>query len=98
MGADAILLIVAALDDHEVATYLVLAEALGLDVLVEVHDEEELERALAAGASLIGVNQRDLHTFEVDRTRALELGPLIPEHCTRVAESGIKERDEVCSP
>ncbi len=70
MGADAVLLIVAALEDDELIELLGLAGELGLDALVEVHDEAELARALAAGARLIGVNQRDLHTFEVDRARA----------------------------
>ena len=66
MGADCVLLIVAALDDDELRDFHALAVELGLDALVEVHDEPELERALAAGATLVGVNQRDLVTFEVD--------------------------------
>ena len=66
MGADAVLLIVAALDDAELADLHDLAEELDLDVLVEVHDEAELARALAVGATIVGVNQRDLTTFEVD--------------------------------
>ena len=68
MGADAVLLIVAALSDEELITFLSLAQELLLDALVEVHDEAEMERALEAGAELVGVNQRDLTTFSVDET------------------------------
>jgi indole-3-glycerol phosphate synthase len=95
MGADAVLLIAAVLDDHELAIFLTTAEMLGLDALVEVHDEDELDRAVSAGASMIGVNQRDLHTFAVDGERALKLVKEIPDSCLRVAESGIKTRDQV---
>ena len=70
MGADAVLLIAAALSDDELARFHALAHEVGLDALVEVHDEPELERALAVGATLVGVNQRDLVTFEVDHDRA----------------------------
>lgn len=91
MGADAILLIVAALEDDELADLHGLAVDLGLDVLVEVHDETELSRALAAGAALIGVNQRDLVTFDVDTDRAVRVGSAMPEDVLRVAESGIRE-------
>ena len=91
MGADAVLLIVAALDDQEMADFYALSTELGMDTLVEVHDESELERALAIGASLVGVNQRDLVTFEVDPGRAIRMAPLIPEGVVRVAESGIKD-------
>jgi indole-3-glycerol phosphate synthase len=89
MGADAVLLIVAALDDAELADFHELALELGLDVLVEVHDEAELERALAVGPSVVGVNQRDLVTFEVDGERAARLRPLIPPAVLAVAESGV---------
>lgn len=89
MGADAVLLIVAALDDDELAAYLALAGRLHLDALVEVHDEAELARALGAGARLVGVNQRDLRTFEVDTERALRLAAAIPDDVVAVAESGI---------
>ena len=92
MGADAVLLIVAALDDQEMADFYALSTELGMDTLVEVHDESELERALAIGASLVGVNQRDLVTFEVDPGRATRMAPLIPEGVVRVAESGIKDK------
>ncbi len=89
MGADCVLLIVAALSDSELAQLLALARSLELDALVEVHDEAELTRALAAGADMVGVNQRDLVTFEVDRQRAERLAPLMPASVVRVAESGI---------
>lgn len=89
MGASAVLLIVAALDDAELATFLETADRLRLDALVEVHDDTELGRALAAGARLVGVNQRDLATFAVDTDRAVRLAAAIPEGVVAVAESGI---------
>ncbi len=89
MGADAVLLIAAALDDHELGFLHRLATELGIDALVEVHDEGELDRALALGATLVGVNQRDLTTFEVDGERALRMAEIIPEGVVKVAESGI---------
>jgi indole-3-glycerol phosphate synthase len=89
MGADAVLLIAAALDQGELTDFHALALELGLDALVEVHDEVELERAMSVGASLIGVNQRDLVSFEVDRARARRMAALIPEGAVAVAESGI---------
>jgi indole-3-glycerol phosphate synthase len=89
MGADAVLLIVAALDDHELRDLHALAGDVGLDALVEVHDEAELDRALAVGATLVGVNQRDLVTFAVDRARAVRVAAVMPTSVTRVAESGI---------
>ncbi len=95
MGADAVLLIVAALDDGELNSLLHLSEQLALTALVEVHDELELGRALDAGARMVGVNQRDLRTFEVDRGRALALGASIPSDVVAVAESGIRDADEV---
>ena len=89
MGADAVLLIVAALSDSELADFHALALELGLDALVEVHDEGELERAQVAGATLIGVNQRDLVTFEVDTDRAVRVARSFPAGVVKVAESGI---------
>lgn len=90
MGADAVLLIAAALDDEELRAFHDLASEVGLDALVEIHDEPELERALRVGATLIGVNQRDLVTFEVDTDRAVRMAPLMPEGVVRVAESGVR--------
>jgi indole-3-glycerol phosphate synthase len=95
MGADAVLLIVAALDDSELEGLHGLATSLGLDALVEIHDEAELDRARRAGAGLIGVNQRDLHTFSVDHERARRVGALIPPGTLRVAESGISSPEDV---
>ncbi len=95
MGADCVLLIAAALDDAELAEFHGLATGVGLDVLVEIHDEAELERALAVDATLIGVNQRDLVTFEVDTDRAVRMAPLMPEGVVRVAESGVRDAADV---
>jgi indole-3-glycerol phosphate synthase len=94
MGADAVLLIVAALTDHELRGLLDLAETIGIDALVEVHDAAELDRAAALGADLIGVNQRDLVTFDVDEERAALLLPHMPDDAVRVAESGIRGPDD----
>jgi indole-3-glycerol phosphate synthase len=91
MGADCVLLIAAALDDAELVGLLELARRLGLDALVEIHDEGELSRAVAAGADLIGVNQRDLVTFAVDTARAVRMAPQMPDGVVRVAESGIRD-------
>ena len=94
MGADCVLLIVAALDDVELQELHELAGTVGLDALVEVHDEAELERALAVGARLVGVNQRDLVTFSVDTDRAVRVAGAMPDGIVRVAESGITGRDD----
>ena len=94
MGADAVLLIAAALDDAELADFHTLAVEVGLDALVEIHDETELDRAMAVGAQLLGVNQRDLVTFEVDTARAIRMAPLMPDGVVRVAESGIRGPDD----
>lgn len=94
MGADCVLLIAAVLDDDELRSFHALATDVGLDILVEVHDESELERALDVGASLIGVNQRDLRTFIVDPERAARMAPLIPASAVRVAESGVRDRND----
>jgi len=89
MGADAVLLIVAALDQPRLVELVTLSAELAIDALVECHDEVEAERALAAGATLIGVNQRDLVTFQVDQARAEKLAAVLPDHVVKVAESGI---------
>jgi indole-3-glycerol phosphate synthase len=91
MGADAVLLIVAVLERLELTNLLKLAGELELDALVEVHDEPELEQALEAGATTIGVNQRDLYTFEVDQARAERMATVIPDGTVKVAESGIRD-------
>lgn len=89
-GADAVLLIAAALDDQALRDLARAARGLGLDVLVEVHDEGELDRAVAAGADLIGVNNRNLRTLAVDVDASFRLGPAMPAGVLAVAESGLK--------
>lgn len=90
MGADCVLLIAAALAAGELIALHRLAQEIGLDVLVEIHDETELKVALAAGANLVGVNQRDLVTFQVDHQRALRMAGVMPPGVVRVAESGVR--------
>jgi indole-3-glycerol phosphate synthase len=94
-GADAILLIAALLTSAEIERYQALADHYGMDSLVEVHDRVELERALAAGARIIGVNNRDLRTFSVSLETAEQLAPHIPASILKVAESGIHSREDV---
>jgi indole-3-glycerol phosphate synthase len=94
MNADCILLIVAALNKFELAEFHNFALELGLDVLVEIHDEPELDLALEVGAKMIGVNQRNLRTFEVDQQRAVRIAKKIPGSVVRVAESGVRTRDD----
>ena len=94
MGADCLLLIAAALGRDEIDHLHKLALSIGLDVLVEVHDESELEVALEIGADMVGVNQRDLFTFAVDTERAVRVGRSMPDGVVRVAESGIRGRDD----
>lgn len=94
-GADAVLLIVAALSPAELTKLLCLSKEVNLDVLCEVHDEKELTRALDAGSDFIGVNSRDLRTFQVDLNTALRLGQLIPKHVISVAESGIDSGQDI---
>lgn len=94
MGADCVLLIAAALDKKELPTFHELATSIGLDVLVEIHDEAELEVALVVKASIIGVNQRDLVTFRVDHERAVRMAGLIPSDIIRVAESGVRDHSD----
>jgi indole-3-glycerol phosphate synthase len=94
-GADALLLIVAALSDEDLRRFLELCRSLQIAPLVEVHDESELKRALAAGARIIGVNNRDLKTLEVDLETSLRLRPRIPAGCIAVSESGIKTAQDL---
>ncbi len=97
MGADCVLLIAAALEPGELIGFHALATEIGLDVLVEIHDEPELEVALAAGATLVGVNQRDLVTFRVDHERALRLAGVMPPGVVRVAESGVRGAEDAAA-
>jgi indole-3-glycerol phosphate synthase len=94
-GADLALLIVAALDQVALECLVDRAQSIGLTPLVEVHDEEEVERALDAGARLIGVNARNLKTLEVDRDTFSRLAPRIPDDVVRVAESGVRGPHDV---
>jgi indole-3-glycerol phosphate synthase len=94
-GADAVLLIVAALSSSELRTLLDTAAEAGLDALVEVHDGEELRRALDGGARLLGVNNRDLKTLEVTLETSLHLADAIPDDVTAVSESGLKTGQDV---
>jgi indole-3-glycerol phosphate synthase len=94
-SADAVLLIVAALSQEELLGLAHRARARGLDVLCEVHDEEELDRAIGAGCDLIGVNTRDLRTFQVDCETALRLAERLPKDVVKVAESGIQSGEDV---
>src|SRR2546421_11197784 len=94
-GASAILFIVAMLQPGELKDLIALAHSLKLDALVEVHDETELSEALAAGASIIGVNNRDLKTFNVDLQTSLRLAKIIPDDRLFVVESGIHTKDDV---
>jgi len=95
MGADCILLIAAALEREQMQELDGLAREVGLDVLVEVHDEAELENALYLHATLVGVNNRDLHTFTTDLATSERLKPLVPGDRTMVTESGIHTTDDV---
>ncbi|ANE47963.1 indole-3-glycerol phosphate synthase [Paenibacillus swuensis] len=95
LGADAILLIAAILTNEQLKGYHHIARGLGMDVLMEVHDEKELERALATDATMIGINNRNLHTFETDIRTTERLLQAIPKDKTIVSESGISSKDEI---
>jgi indole-3-glycerol phosphate synthase len=94
-GADAILLIVAALSDSELKSLYAEARRLELDVLCEIHDREELERAVALGFTVIGVNSRNLHTMEVQPQTQIDLANQLPPTAVRVAESGIRNAADI---
>lgn len=95
LGADALLLIVRILSDAQLRDYTRLAAELGLAALVEVHEQDELSRAIAGGAEIIGVNSRNLDTFEVSLDTPIDLKDAIPAGCLAVAESGVRTRDDV---
>jgi len=94
-GADAILLIAELLSTNEMIRFYDLASSLGLDVLMEVHNEEDIEKALATEAEIIGINNRDLHTFKVDINVTQKLIRLIPQNKIKVSESGIRSYEDV---
>ncbi|MGM9572751.1 MAG: indole-3-glycerol phosphate synthase TrpC [bacterium] len=95
LGASAVLLIAAILEEKQLQSFLELAHSLGLSALVEAHTEEEADKALKAGAKIIGVNNRNLQTFEVDLNNSLNLRRLVPPEISFVAESGIKSADDI---
>ncbi|PKM62023.1 MAG: indole-3-glycerol phosphate synthase TrpC [Firmicutes bacterium HGW-Firmicutes-4] len=95
IGADAILLICSILDTDTIREYLEIADALGLSALVEAHDEAEVKQALAAGARIIGVNNRNLKTFEVDLKNSIRLRQLVPPEILFVSESGIQTAEDI---
>lgn len=95
IGASAILLICAILSDEQLKTYMETAKELGLSALVEAHTEEEVRRALACGAGIVGVNNRDLKTFQVDIHTSERLRKLVPEEVLYVSESGIRSGEDV---
>ncbi|QIB69144.1 indole-3-glycerol phosphate synthase TrpC [Aminipila butyrica] len=95
LGASAVLLICAILSREQLSSYLKLADSLGLSSLVEAHTEEEVQMALSAGARVIGVNNRNLTTFQVDFTTCLKLRSLVPPEVAYVAESGIRDGDQL---
>jgi indole-3-glycerol phosphate synthase len=94
-GADCVLAIVAGLDDAEMTEMFDEAARFKLDVLVEVHDEKELRRAVALGATLLGINNRDLRTFETNLAVTAELLPLVPSSIVVISESGVRSREDV---
>lgn len=95
IGADAVLLIAAALEPQKLKSLADCAKSLGLEVLMEVHDEEELERSLCDGIDLVGVNNRDLKTFDVSIDTSLRLAELIPSAFVKVSESGLSKVDSL---
>lgn len=94
-GADAILLIAAILEQEQIKDYLQMSTELGMDVLVEVHDAGELEKSLAAGSTMIGINNRDLRDFTVDLNTTIQLRRQIPDTIPVVSESGIKDQADL---
>lgn len=97
IGASAILLICAILNDNQLKEYTEIAHELGLSVLVEAHDETEVNRALKCGAKIIGVNNRDLRDFTVDITNSIRLRKMVPQNYVFVSESGIKTKEDIAN-
>jgi indole-3-glycerol phosphate synthase len=95
-GADAVLLIVAALQDDDLHALLAETRRWGMEALVEAHDADEVARAVAVGANIIGVNHRDLRTFQMNMDLAIDMRARVPSHCLMVAESGIRCAADVC--
>jgi indole-3-glycerol phosphate synthase len=95
LGADAVLLIAALMSEETLRSLVLAGHEAGIDTLVEVHDEQELKRAVGCGARLIGVNNRDLRTFEVDLATSRRLAPLLPHGVTAVSESGLGSREQI---
>ncbi|MCQ2494575.1 MAG: indole-3-glycerol phosphate synthase TrpC [Lachnospiraceae bacterium] len=95
IGASAVLLICSILDENQIKDYIGIADSLGLSCLVEAHDEEEIEKALRAGARIIGVNNRNLKDFTVDINNSVRLRKLVPSNVLFVSESGMKTRDDI---
>lgn len=95
LGAYCILLIVAALDDEKLTSLYELAKEQNMDVLIEVHDEDELKRALKLKPTMLGINNRNLHTFDVDLQTTLRLKTMIPDECLVVTESGIHTQEDI---
>ncbi|MGD2185291.1 MAG: indole-3-glycerol phosphate synthase TrpC [Desulfobacterales bacterium] len=94
-GADAILLIARILSQSQLSEYIALCRELGMTPLTEVHNRDDLEKAVISGAEIIGINNRDLNSFKVDMRTTLELAPLIPSNCVRVSESGIADKEDI---
>ena len=94
-GADGVLLIVRLLSQEQLKDLLGACLHLGIAALVEVHDREDLEKAVSCGAEIIGINNRDLDTFKVSLNTTLQLAPLVPNHCALVAESGIMDKGDI---
>ncbi len=95
LGASAILLICSILSTEELTAFSTLAHELGMSTLIEAHDEEEIARALAADATIIGVNNRNLHDFTIDFDNSIRLRSLVPDNVVFVTESGIKTADDI---
>ena len=94
-GADAVLLIARILSQQQLAEYIDLCRELGMAPLTEVHSRDDLEKAIACGAEIIGINNRDLDSFNVDIQTTFKLAPLVPNNCILVSESGITEKGDI---